>query len=172
MRFVPLFAAILRQEIVGRRARMQRVESPSYMGRRILIVGLAVASALLLYLLLFGGSKSVWLLEALIALFPIGLIALAAPAGRSTRGSRHFRWVLGLLAVLVTTSGLLMQATSTDPRRYQVAGLPIATWFLLLGIAIIPLVLFGLAHALTFQEGGMTEGSDLEPRSPDGGNAP
>ena len=142
------------------------------MGRRILIVGLAIASALLLYLLLFGGSKSVWLLEALIALFPIGLIAVAAPAGKGTRRSGHFRWVLGLLAVLLTTSGLLMQATSTDPRRYQVAGLPMATWFLLLGIAIIPLVLFGLAHAFTFREGGVAEGNDPGPRSPDGGDAP
>jgi len=141
------------------------------MGRRILIVGLALTSALLLYLLLFDGSKGVWLLEALIALFPFALIALAIPSHRGTRRRWLLRWALGLTAALVFSSSLLMQAASTRPRAWTIYRLPLATWCLILGIALVPLLLLGLAYALTFDAGEEEPARRITPGSESSGDS-
>ncbi len=141
------------------------------MARRIAIGGLGVASVLLLYLLLFAGAGGVWLLEVLIALFPFGLILLAVPAGRGTRRSRYLGWALLSLAVLVLGSSLLMQAASARPRAWSMAGLPVSTWSLILGIAVIPLLVFGVTYALSFGGGGEGHQDDLHDEPPTGGSA-
>lgn len=123
------------------------------MARWILIMGLGLASPLLFCLLLFAGGSCVWLLEALVALFPFALIALAVQSLRGSRRSRLLGWALGLTATLVFASSLLMQAASVHPRAWSIDGLPLATWCLILGIALLPLLLLGLAYALTFEAG-------------------
>lgn len=96
---------------------------------------LAVASAIA------GGEVARWIFALVAALFPVLLIAFAA-------GSRVSRPALTALALLFggSTIGILVLAR-TGGAAAPLAGLPPATWLMLSGLGLAPLVLVAVVSA-------------------------
>lgn len=106
-----------------------------------IVVGLAAVAVLLGCLL--PGEVGTWSLAGGAALLPTALIVLGA--GAKERALRRFRLVPAALALtLLGTLATLIVLHRTD--RAGDAGLVL----LLAGIWLLPLILTGLGHALTF----------------------
>ena len=122
--------------------------------KRTALLVLGVGSPLLLVAFLIGGGVAEWLFAVLGLLFPVALIALAFP-------SRKGVWILVGLALLLAGSGAgLLWLESGAPVAgpgARVVGLPPATWLMLLGLGLAPLVFTCWAYAATFDALGPTE---------------
>lgn len=119
------------------------------MTRRTSLLTLAVGSLLLLLAALLGGRAAEWLATALVAGFPVALIALGA-ADRSGRPGRLGPWLAALFVVV--EGGLLgaLYLSSEAGRGWSFGGLPAATAVFLYGAGLATLVLTGVAYAVTF----------------------
>ena len=115
---------------------------------------LGAGSPLLLVTFLTGGGLAESLFSVLGLLFPVALIALAFPPRRG-------RWILVGLTLLLAGSGasllLLESAATVAGPAARVLGLPPATWLMLLGLGLAPLVFTCWAYAATFDSLGPTE---------------
>lgn len=122
------------------------------MARRISLLALAVGSALLLLAALVGGRAAEWLATALVAAFPVILIAL----GAADRRGRLDRLGLWLAALVVLLEGGLLGAlflSSEAGRGWSFGGLPAATALFLYVAGLAALLLTGVAYAVTFARG-------------------
>ena len=117
----------------------------------MLPAALAVASAAMLAALLAGGDAAGAAFGLLAAAFPVGLIALALVRRRRLGRNALALAVLAVLLVGSTAAMLVLRGGGVDGPR--LAGLPLSLAVLLGGIWLVPLLLTGLAHALTFDAG-------------------
>jgi len=119
--------------------------------RRALPAGLAAASAAMLAALLAGGVPAAAVFGLLAAAFPVGLISLAlARRGRLRRNALH---LAALLVLLVGSAAAMLALRGAGAEGPRLAGLPLSLAVLLGGIWLVPLLLTGLAHGLTFDAG-------------------
>lgn len=123
------------------------------MARRTSLLTLAVGSLLLLLAALVGGRAAEWLATALVAGFPVALIALGA-ADRSGLPGRLGPWLAALFVVV--EGGLLgaLYLSSEAGRGWSFGGLPAASALFLYGAGLAALVLTGVAYAVTFPGSG------------------
>lgn len=124
------------------------------MARRTSLLTLAVGSLLLLLAALLGGRAAEWLATALVAGFPVALVALGAADHRGGLG-RLVPWLVALLLLL--EGGLLggLYLSSEAGRGWSFGGLPAATALFVYVAGLAALLLTGIAYAVTFtrQEG-------------------
>jgi len=119
------------------------------MARRTSLLTLAVGSLLLLLAALLGGRAAEWLATALVAAFPVALVALGAADRRGGLG----RLALWLVALLVLLEGSLLGAlylSSEAGRGWSFGGLPGATALFIYVAGLVALVLTGVAYAVNF----------------------
>lgn len=117
------------------------------------LAALLGAAALAILAALVTGAGAA-LFGILAALFPVVLIALALAGQRRLRRNAAALTVLGALLVGSTLAMLVLRGAGPDGPR--LAGLPLSLAVLFGGIWLVPLVLTGLAHALTFDDGSRT----------------
>jgi hypothetical protein len=115
--------------------------------RRFLLVALTVMSPLLLVALLAGGAWAEWCVAAITLAFPVVLASL----GAATAGAHRVLWALLLV---LEAAGLAVLALAAAPPGGRVLGLPPATWVLLLGLGLVPLVLVTAGYARAFDRSG------------------
>lgn len=119
------------------------------MAHRIALPSLALGFFLFLVVAWIGGTAAEWLATALVAAFPVGLIALGA-ADRRGDIRRLAPWLVALLVLL--EAGLLgaLALSSEAGRGLVFGGLPAATALFLYGAGLAALLLTGIAYAVTF----------------------
>ena len=100
------------------------------------------------------GPVATWSFGLSGTLLPVCLMALGA--ARSGRLGSRLKALLAGLALLLTAamSAILLLADKGVPGPL---GLPWATWFLLVGIGLLPLLVVGFGYAATFHRGGWSE---------------
>ena len=136
----------------------------------MLPAALAVASAAMLAALLAGGDAAGAAFGLLAAAFPVGLIALALVRRRRLGRNALALAVLAVLLVGSTAAMLALRGGGVDGPR--LAGLPLSLAVLLGGIWLVPLLLTGLAHALTFDAGPSAPAPPAPGRAGAGRRAP
>lgn len=110
------------------------------------LVLLAAISPLALCCLLMGGVWANLVFPLLVTLFPLTLIA-AATAGQPRRAWR--RAALAALAVCLTGGTATLLVLERWPgQRGIYAGLSAATWVMLIGMGLAPLLLVAVWHLL------------------------
>lgn len=115
----------------------------------VLAAALGVAALAILAALLAGAGAP--LFGILSALFPVALVALAlAGQGRLRRNAAA---LAVLAALLVGSVGAMLLLRGGGGEGLRPAGLPLSLAVLFLGIWLVPLLVTGLAHALTFDDG-------------------
>jgi len=119
--------------------------------RRAALAFLAAASPVLVVCQFAGGPAAGRVFAGVAVLFPLALIA----AGISP--SRRGRWTVRLLVVaaalfLLATAGLFL-VTGSDGAGRIVLGTPVPLALVLVGFGLVPLVLFPVLYAATFDEG-------------------
>ena len=112
--------------------------------KRIALVLLGAGSPLILLAFVIGGAPGQWLFVGISLGFPAAICALGARAGERNAGLAR---VLVGLAVLLALSAL--GVLLVEPRI--VAGLPLSTWLMLLGLGLAPLILVTLGFSATYR---------------------
>lgn len=112
----------------------------------------------ILFAQIWDGELFTWGFGLSSALLPCLLMALGA--ARSGRWGRASAGLLALIALLLSSAmaGIVWLADSPADGPSH---LPWATWFLLGGMGLAPLLVVGLGYALTFRRHGLTD-DDLE----------
>jgi hypothetical protein len=115
----------------------------------LLLLGLG--SPLMLALMLIGGAWAAVLFALIGLLFPAALVALSLPGGRG-------RFVVVGLGLLLGGTGaallFLERGAPASDAASLLFGLPRATWLMLLGLGLAPLIFTCWAYAATFDSFG------------------
>jgi hypothetical protein len=123
--------------------------------RRSALVFLGIASPLLLVSLWLGAAAP---FVVLAVAFPVGLMALGAARGGA--GRRRPKLVAAvLIALLVILEVSFVAMLNLRGRLEEAAwplGFPLASWILLVGVGLLPLLLIPAAYATLFRGQGLS----------------
>lgn len=120
------------------------------LAHRLAVVLLALAALAALLGFCAGGPPGAWLAALAGAAFPIALIALGAARGGRLRGLAVPILLLGVLLGLGLPLVVFLPDGGPD-----VLGLPLGTALMIFVLVPVPLLLTGLAYALTFDRLGL-----------------
>jgi hypothetical protein len=125
--------------------------------KRIALSTLAILSPLILLSFLVGGRVGELLFASSAVMFPAAVCALGARGVAARR-------IVALLALVLAVSALGLLLTS--PGAGSTGGLPAATWWMLLGFGLAPLLLVTLGYAGTFRPPPRRSGAPARPVPP------
>ena len=133
---------------------------PRRVSKHAVLALAGVSFPALLASFLLEGSAATWLQALLVTFLPVALMAV----GASRRGRLEGRLplLLTVIWVVLAAAALALVALSGRPAE---RGLPAATWMLIVGLGLVPLLLTSWVYAVTFPGGGAEEGRERPPGS-------
>jgi hypothetical protein len=134
---------------------------------RIALIVLGIGSPLLVLACLLGGEAGRLTFVTVTPLIPVALIALGA-SRQGSRGSpgnrgrqRNVAWVLLALTLTLEAGSVgVLLLSRPDDGASLVAGLPAATFVMLVALGVGPLLLIPVSYAVLFEADGQASSAE------------